>query len=58
MNVLEMVEKRKRFAEKIAALDKAIESLRAICEHEWIPAGNDSHYDYEVCCHCGERRKI
>jgi hypothetical protein len=56
--VLDIIEKRKHLAEKIAALDKAIESFRAICEHEWMPAGNDSHHDYEVCRHCGERRKI
>jgi predicted nucleic acid-binding Zn-ribbon protein len=54
----ELEEKRKALQEKIKDIERAIKSLRALCEHEWKNAGSDSHHDYEVCQKCGESRRV
>jgi hypothetical protein len=54
-------EDRAKHLQAIKLIDETLENLRALCGesgHNWIPDGNDSHYDYEKCTYCGERRRI
>ncbi|MDR1339383.1 MAG: hypothetical protein LBK58_04950 [Prevotellaceae bacterium] len=46
------------FEEQIGNIDETLRHLRETCEHDWVPAGNDSHYDYEKCTRCEERRRV
>ena len=34
----------------------AVKALQAVCKHEWVPDGHDSHKDYEKCHICNETR--
>ena len=35
----------------------AISALQAVCEHEFVSAGHDSHHSYEKCKYCGLEQK-
>jgi len=37
---------------KIKKIEKAIESLQDICEHDWKNNGHDSHKDHYICEIC------
>ena len=38
--------------------EEAISALQAVCEHEFVPGGRDSHNSYEKCKYCGLEQKI
>jgi hypothetical protein len=56
--IKELLKERAALEERLKHIDEAIKHLRAICEHQWIPGGNDSHYHYQQCARCGKTRKI
>jgi hypothetical protein len=58
MDLQPLIEERERKREALRTLEKSIEGLQKICEHEFERTGNDSHYDYERCRFCGTERKI
>jgi hypothetical protein len=58
MNIQPLLDERDRKREALKKLEKSIEGLQDICEHEFEPAGSDSHYNYERCRLCGIERKI
>jgi hypothetical protein len=58
MDLHPLLEERERKRKALRALEKSIEGLQEICEHEFEPAGNDSHYYYERCRLCGTERKV
>jgi len=35
----------------------AISALQAVCEHEFVADGRDSHHSYEKCKYCGIEQK-
>lgn len=41
---------------KLSALKNARTTLKALCEHDWVAHGHDSHYAWEICTVCGETR--
>ncbi|MDR0384645.1 MAG: formate dehydrogenase accessory protein FdhE [Prevotellaceae bacterium] len=57
-NITELLAEKDRIESRLKLVNEAIKILRSLCEHEWMHGGNDSHYDYEKCKHCGERRQI
>lgn len=58
MDLSPLLEERERKRKALKVLEKSIEGLQEICEHEFKHAGSDSHYDYERCRLCGAERKI
>ena len=39
--------------EELQRLETAKKALQDICDHTFQHVGNDSHYDYFECIHCG-----
>lgn len=43
---------RKELSVKLNNVDDAIRSLQAICDHDYINDGHDSHKDHYKCKNC------
>lgn len=41
---------------KLKNINEAVSALQAICEHDYVYSGHDSHYSYEVCKYCQHER--
>lgn len=42
---------------RLEKLTAAIDALRELCDHDFAPSGNDSHYNYQRCSRCGFEEK-
>jgi len=54
----ELHRREKEAEENLRKIRNAIKSGQEICKHEFVPDGNDSHYDFEKCKICGHRIRI
>jgi hypothetical protein len=50
-------EKIVKLREQDKRLQDGIVALQNICDHEFVPGGRDSHYNYEECKYCGIEQK-
>lgn len=50
-------EERDMLIERLRAVNRAIDALRYLCEHDWSDAGHDSHHSYQKCKVCGLEEK-
>ncbi|MEQ1862322.1 MAG: hypothetical protein ABMA13_20580 [Chthoniobacteraceae bacterium] len=53
LDIKSLLAEEQRLADRIKTVRGAIASLRALCDHEFVSAGNDSHYNYVRCTRCG-----
>lgn len=44
--------------ERIKKIDHAVAAIQAVCEHEFIEIGHDSHYRYFTCQLCNKTETV
>jgi len=43
---------------ELARMRKAIEALRAQCDHTWKGDGHYSHFNFQKCTKCNKERRL
>jgi hypothetical protein len=43
---------------ELAKIRRAIDTLRAQCDHTWSGDGHYSHFNFQKCTKCGTERRL
>jgi hypothetical protein len=53
-----LIQDRKNLMDTVKEIDKALASLRKLCDHDWIDDGYDSHKKHYKCSICKETKSV
>ncbi len=57
LDIQSLLAEEKATEQRLKEVRNAIAILQRLCDHDFEPAGHDSHHDYQRCKRCGHEEQ-